>query len=305
MLRRNPRPTRRRFILGAGAGVGVCGVVGCHAFDMAEPDGPPIVREASRVRFAAIGDYGLAGPEVADVAELVRGFDPDFVITLGDNNYPHGRATTLDENVGQYYHDFISSYPGRFGSGADVSRFFPALGNHDWRTPVVAPYREYFSLPGNERYYDVRWGPVHLFALDSDTEEPDGTDGASAQAIWLRDGLARSPAPWRIVYFHHPPYSSGRHGPNRHMQWPFFQWGATLVLSGHDHTYERIEHEGGLYVVNGLGGHPNRYEFRAPQPGSKVRFNDDHGAMRIEASARALELQFVTRSGDVIDTVSL
>lgn len=291
--------------MGAGASVPALALGGCTALDTAEPDGPAVVREASRVRFAAIGDYGLAGPDVASVAELVRGWDPDFVITLGDNNYSHGRATTLDENVGQYFHDFIEGYVGRFGAGSDVSRFFPALGNHDWRTPKVAPYRDYFRLPGNERYYEVRWGPVHLFALDSDTEEPDGCDRGSRQARWLENALAGSIAPWRIVYFHHPPYSSGRHGSSAHMQWPFFEWGASAVLAGHDHTYERIEHDGGLYLVNGLGGHPRRYSFGTPLPGSRLRFNADHGALKIEATATALELQFVTRAGTVIDRVTL
>lgn len=89
------------------------------------------------------------------------------------------------------------------------------------------------------------------------------------------------------------------------MRWPFFDWGATVVLAGHDHTYERIEHAGGLYLVNGLGGHPRRYSFRDPVEGSKLRFNADHGAMRIEATAKALELAFVTRAGTVIDRVTL
>jgi tartrate-resistant acid phosphatase type 5 len=305
VARRGTHPTRRDLLVGAGASLSTLSLLGCSSLDTAEPEGPAVVREASRVRLAAIGDYGSAGPDAASVAELVRGFDPDFVITLGDNNYPHGRATTLDDNVGQYYHDFIAGYVGRYGAGADVARFFPALGNHDWRTPAVAPYRDYFQLPGNERYYDVRWGPVHLFALDSDTEEPDGHEAGSVQAMWLKTRLSESTAPWRIVYFHHPPWSSGRHGSSAHMQWPFFQWGASVVLAGHDHVYERIEHEGGLYLVNGLGGHPSRYSFGAPVPGSKLRFNEDHGAMRIDASATSLELQFVTRAGTVIDEIVL
>jgi tartrate-resistant acid phosphatase type 5 len=296
------REARRRFLLGTLASVPALSACARGPL-VSEPPGPAIVHEADRVRLAAIGDYGVEGDEAADVAALVRRFDPDAVLTLGDNNYPAGRESTLDDNVGRYYHDFIGGYMGRHGAGSDTPRFFPSLGNHDWRTPEVAPFRRYFSLPGIERYYDVRWGPVHLFALDSDTEEPDGCAIDSVQAMWLEEKLATSPAPWRIVYFHHPPYSSGMHGSSAHMRWPFFQWGATLVLAGHDHTYERIETDGGVYIVNGLGGHPNRYPFRSPIPESRMRFRDDHGAMRIDASYERLEVAFVTRAGKVIDEI--
>lgn len=298
------RSGRRRFVLGTLAGI-PSAAIACHRGPLVtEPPGPAIVREASRVRLAAIGDYGIEGEEAASVAALVRELDPDGVLTLGDNNYPAGRESTLDDNVGRYYHDFIGGYAGRHGSGADVPRFFPSLGNHDWRAPEVAPFRSYFSLPGIERYYDVRWGPVHLFALDSDDAEPDGCAVDSAQARWLQQGLAASPAPWRVVYFHHPPYSSGMHGSSEHMRWPFFEWGATIVLSGHDHNYERIETDGGVYIVNGLGGHPTRYPFRRAIPESRMRFRDDHGAMRIEASYDRLEVAFVTRDGRVIDEIA-
>ncbi len=87
--------------------------------------------------------------------------------------------------------------------------FFPTLGNHDWYTNDAQPYLDYFTLPGNERYYDFVWGPVHFFALDSDEHEPDGVNAGSAQAAWLQQGLAASTSPWNIVYTHYPPYSSG------------------------------------------------------------------------------------------------
>src|SRR5205823_2357572 len=79
-------------------------------------------------RFAVISDYGQAGASEQHVADLVHGFNPDFVQTLGDNNYPHGEASTIDINIGQYYHDFIYPYFGSYGSGSttDTNRFFPA-----------------------------------------------------------------------------------------------------------------------------------------------------------------------------------
>ncbi|MCX4246973.1 metallophosphoesterase family protein [Paraliomyxa miuraensis] len=263
--------------------------------------GSPVSHDGSQVRFAVIGDYGLAGPDEAAVAELVASWAPEMIITLGDNNYPNGRADTIDDNVGQYYHAFIHPYAGRYGDGADENRFFPALGNHDWRTHGAWPYLEYFTLPGNERYYEHVWGPVHLFAIDSDREEPDGIDPHSVQGQWLRERLAASHGAWKVVYMHHAPYSSGDHGSSEMLRWPFAQWGADLVLAGHDHHYERLAIDGIVYVVNGLGGNPERYQLRNTLPGSAVRWNGEHGAMVIEASTGRLELRFVTVSGREVD----
>jgi hypothetical protein len=256
------------------------------------------------VRFAAIGDYGLAGDPEADVAALVAGWTVDFVITLGDNNYPGGAADTIDENIGQYYQAYIYPYSGAYGPGADINRFFPSLGNHDWYSAGAQPYLDYFTLPGTERYYDFQWGPAHLFALDSDENELDGFREDSAQAEWLRGRLAASEAPWKIVYFHHAPYSSGPHGPTSWMQWPFEAWGASAVLAGHDHTYERLEEGGLLYIVNGLGGGA-RYDFGAPVEGSQVRYNADWGALLVEATGQSLTFQFITRQDVVVDTYTL
>ncbi|MER3468329.1 MAG: alkaline phosphatase, partial [Thermoflexus sp.] len=234
-------------------------------------------------------------------AALVRGWAPDFIVTTGDNNYPRGEAATIDGNIGPYYHGFIAPYRGRYGPGADRNRFFPALGNHDWESPGARPFRDYFTLPGNERYYDVRWGPVHLFILDSDPREPDGITADSRQARWLRERLQASDAPWRLVVLHHPPYSSGLHGSTPALQWPFARWGAHAVLAGHDHSYERIERDGIVYFVNGLGGHPARYPFRTPVPGSQVRYWARHGALWVEADATTLVFRFITVDGKEID----
>ena len=97
-------------------------------------------------------------------------------------------------------------------------------------------------------------GAVHLFAIDSDGSEPDGNSADSRQAAWLRDTLATSTARWQVVYMHHPPYSSSSHGSAVEMQWPYAQWGAEVVMAGHDHSYERIDADGITYIVNGLGG---------------------------------------------------
>jgi len=256
------------------------------------------------VVFAVIGDYGSGNRTEGVVADLVHTWQPDFIITTGDNNYPDGSEDTIDATIGQFYHDFIYPYAGSFGEGADQNRFFPSLGNHDWMTDDASPYLDYFTLPGNERYYDFTWGPLHLFAVDSDSNEPDGVGRSSKQAEWLQTALAESTLPWKIVYMHHPPYSSGLHGSVTWMRWPFRDWGATAVLAGHDHTYERLLIDGMLYFINGLGG-GNIYPFNERLDGSQVRYNDDYGAMRVEATSKRINFQFITHDGEVIDSYEI
>lgn len=264
-----------------------------------QPTSTPIT-----ITFAVIGDFGENSVGEKDVAALVQGWQPDFVITTGDNNYPRGGADTIDQTIGQYYHQFIAPYKGQYGNGAAENRFFPSLGNHDWQAPNAQPYLDYFTLPGNERYYDFTQGPVHFFAIDSDSNEPDGVSSTSIQANWLKAKLTASQSPWNLVYFHHPPYSSGTHQSTEWMRWPFKAWGASAVLSGHDHTYERLLVDNLPYFVDGLGGGPI-YAFTTVLPGSQVRYNSDYGALRVQASDRQMIFQFFSRKGELIDTYTL
>jgi tartrate-resistant acid phosphatase type 5 len=260
----------------------------------------------SNTRFAVIGDFGDAGSAEEDVANLVHSWNVDFVITLGDNNYPDGQASTIDENIGQYYHQYIYPYVGSYGAGSsDVNRFFPSLGNHDWHTSPPQPHYDYFDLPNNERYYDFVWGDAHFFVIDSDTDEPDGVSENSVQGQWLQNALSTSTSTWQIVYFHHAPYSSSsNHGSQEYMQWPFKEWGADVVMAGHDHTYERLIIDDLLYFVNGLGGR-SKYGFGSPIPGSQVRYNDDYGAMLVESYQDSIVFKFYSRANDLVDTYTL
>ena len=256
---------------------------------------------AAPVTLAVIGDFGTEEPAAYAVAALVASWKPDLVATTGDNNYPVGGADTIDANIGKRYHAFIGSYTGSFGAGSTENRFFPALGNHDWETKGAAPYFEYFSLPGNERYYEVHHGLVDLFVVDSDRREPDVVTYVSAQADWLRDRLKASKAPYRFVFMHHPPYSSGGHGSTKDLQWPYAAWGATVVLAGHDHTYERIVKDGITYVVNGIGGR-ELYPFtRPPVEGSLIRYAKQNGALKITIDETAATFELVTDGGTTID----
>jgi tartrate-resistant acid phosphatase type 5 len=255
--------------------------------------------------FAVIGDYGTGDQKEEQLADLVKSWQPDFIITTGDNNYPLGSEKTIDANIGQFYHEFIYPYEGSYGKGADQNRFFPTLGNHDWETTNANPYLDYFTLPGNERYYDFIWGPVHFFALDSDPREPDGVEVDSSQADWLRERMAASSEPWKIVYMHHPPLVSAIRGSAEWMRWPYDEWGATAVLAGHEHLYERLLRNEVVYFVNGLGGDTIfRFDTKFRE-GSIVHYNAEHGAMRVVASPYKITFLFITQAGEIIDTYEI
>jgi tartrate-resistant acid phosphatase type 5 len=270
---------------------------------------PQLSQPAAALKVAVIGDFGLAGQSEADVAELVHGWNPDFIITTGDNNYPDGAASTIDVNIGQYYHSYIGNYQGSYGPGASTNRFFPSLGNHDWNTTNAQPYLDYFTLPtgspGGERYYQFTWGPLHLFALDSDRHEPHGITADSRQAEWLECAMTASTAPWQLVYMHHPPYSSGpSHGSREEMQWPYKEWGADAVFAGHDHAYERLRVDGLRYFVVGTGG-ASLYPFMDLIAESEFAYDSDYGAMLIEANSTTLSFKFYRRTGELVDSFAI
>ncbi len=257
-------------------------------------------------RFAAIGDYGRWYTDgEALVSQMVHSWNPDFIITLGDNNYEYGADSTIDSNIGQFYHDYIFPYNGNFGQGSPFNRFFPSLGNHDFYSDTARTYLNYFVLPGNERYYDYIRGNCHFFVINSDPIEPDGNTETSAQALWLKNKLAQSNARFKIVYFHHPPFSSGQHGNNADMNWKFKQWGATVVLCGHEHNYERlVDNTGMTYFINGLGGKDWR-EFATIVPESRVRFTGNYGAMLVTSYADSLNLKFIAYPDSVKDDTTI
>ncbi|KUG08772.1 metallophosphoesterase family protein [Solirubrum puertoriconensis] len=148
-------------------------------------------------RFACIGDYGFEGQPLRDVSNMIKSWNPEFIITTGDNNYESGEAATIDRNIGQYFHDYIFPYAGAYGTASPKAenRFFPSIGNHDVYTENGKPYRDFFTLPGNERYYEFTRGNLHFFVLNSDPSEPDGTSSTSVQGQWLKQKMAESKKP--------------------------------------------------------------------------------------------------------------
>lgn len=274
--------------------------------------GTPAPYNPSTYRLAAIGDFGNGSPSAGDVANVISGLNPDAVVTTGDNSYT---AAAIDENIGRFYQGFIGNYRGAYGTGSPVNRFFPSLGNHDYTDGAGLPgYLDYFDIPGpgasgsgrtsHERYYDVVLGPIHVFAVNSNLQEPDGNTADSVQAQWLREGLAASTSPWQVITLHHSPFSSGEHGSDPAMQWPFAEWGADAVLSGHDHDYERLEADGIPYIVTGLGG-VSRYTATTIDPHSELFYGADDGALLVEACAGRLDFSLHTVANGVVDELTV
>ncbi len=289
--------------------------------DGSNDDGNTDVDTTAKMVFGVIGDYGDDDDNSKEVADLIKSWNPNFIATVGDNDYSDGafRGTfdALELSVGQYFQEFIGNYQGLLGPGATENRFFPTPGDHDWGDTCDDPaglddYLRYFTLPSdntnNERYYDYRQGPIHLFSIHSIKDcEPDGTAADSVQGDWVREAAAASDATFKIAYFHNPPYSSGANhiGDGAHMQWPWADWGFDLVLSGDDHIYERIEREGVIYIVNGLGGVDIHGFVDTPVEGSVVRYADNYGAVRVDAFDDRLEVSFINVDGAVIDTFTI
>ena len=269
---------------------------------------PPGAHAGESVVIGSIGDFGVAAYgdgrttfEVA-VANLLKRWDPAIIFTTGDNNYPGGLATTIDANIGQFFHEYIYPYLGTYGGGASSNRFFPCLGNHDWFANGQ-PHVDYFALPGNERYYSYRYGPVEIFIINSNAD-PDGNTSTSVQGRWLQTALAASTARWKLVSLHHPPYSADVNGAaTLEMRWPYAAWGATAVFAGHDHVYARIHTNNIVYFINGLGG--DSIGGFAGASAAAVRYNADYGAMRLEATDTNLIFHFITRGNVIVDTYVL
>ncbi|WP_298768873.1 GEVED domain-containing protein [uncultured Shewanella sp.] len=233
--------------------------------------------------FAAIGDYGDSGSERSDVANLIDSWDPEFIITLGDNDYEYN----YNVSVVPYYGHYISS-------NCTQNRFYPSFGNHDWNG--TNGYDDVFPCTGSQ--YQFTKDNIEFFTINSDSL-------SNSQITWLQTELGNSTATWKVVFFHHPPYSSGAHGNNSFMQLNYADWGADIVLGGHDHSYERIERDGIHYFVNGLGGR-GRYGFdNCCVSGSQKRYNSNYGAMRFDVNGNDMRIRFINRSSSTIDDITL
>jgi predicted phosphodiesterase len=209
-----------------------------------------------RLTFAAVGDTGSGGRKAMAVAQrMARGYEQSpygLVTHLGDLCY-YGRIEQRFDDV------FVRPYRPLIDAGV---RFEVAIGNHDghvhWSDERLEAIDTELRLLGTPaRYYTTTHGPADFFFLDSSAPGLCGP-GASRQLEWLDDSLAASTSQWKIVCLHHPVHSSGTHGPTPGAQQllePILVRRAVdLVLTGHDHHYERTLPQSGVtYVVSGGG----------------------------------------------------
>ena len=245
------------------------------------------------VRFAVIGDSGTgeaAQFEVARQMELYRQkVKFDTVLMLGDNLY--GGDSPRD-----YQRKFEEPYKALLDAGV---KFYASLGNHD---SANERFYKPFNMNG-QRYYSFKLGNATIFALDS-------TYMDSTQLSWLTKQLEAANTPWKICFFHHPLYSDGKfHGSDldlRTQLTPVFKKeGVGLVLSGHEHVYERIlPKDDTYYFVLGNSGQLRYHNVRSSSD-TVVAFDTDRAFMLVEIVNSTLNFQVISRDGRTVDAGSL
>ena len=249
------------------------------------------------IHFFAFGDMGSglsAQNDVAYAMTQMQQKDPaQFILMLGDNIYPLGdiKADHVQKFDKPYAYFIKNKIP-----------FKPALGNHD--VPHELDQIKYFGMPG--RYYSYNVGPAAFFVLDTNKYD-------YSQQVWLEKALQGSQAPWKIVYGHHPIFSSGYHGNNKTLDKglrPLLEkYGVQLYLAGHDHDYERFKPiKGVTYIISGGGGASIRQfaeeEFINPQEESLVKFVKYH-YLSINADDSTLKIDVLDVQNNVLDQVTL
>jgi len=233
-------------------------------------------------RIAVFGDWGAESPNRPLVAEALRKSQArqpfDALLTLGDNFYPSGEPILK----------FLEDLP--------KVRIYPAFGNHD--VPALAKQLKLFGV--ERAYYSFKLQNLEIFVVYSE-------EFTAQQREWLQATLATSTAPWKIVAFHRAIYSSGLHGGNRPLRAAIepllLKYKVPIVLTGHDHDYERLEAKGIAYIVSGGGGAYLR-DFLLVQPGSKVR-KVSLNYLILEASPNRLLMTALNEKNELIDRIEL
>lgn len=232
----------------------------------------------------AAGDIAYCERDGDEATARILQREPGTVAALGDTAYPDGTAS-----------DFARCYDPTWGRVKARTR--PALGNHEYAdSPDAKPYFDYFgpAAHGPGGWYSYELGAWHVVVMNSNCDRIECGPG-SPQERWLRADLERNRRRCTLAYGHHSRFSSGAvHGEAPFME-PFwevlYEHGVEVVLSGHDHIYERfapqtpegrLDRRRGIraFVVGtGGGGH---YELRKrPRPNSEVRDNETYGVLRL------------------------
>ena len=242
------------------------------------------------VKFLAMGDNGTGDSAQFDVAVQMAKwhvkFPFDMAIMLGDNMYGS-----------QEPRDFMLKFEQPYKPLLDAGvKFYASLGNHDDKTNTT--YKHYNM--GGKPYYTYNKKNVRFFVLDSNYLDP-------PQLQWVEQQLKDSKSDWKICYFHHPLYSDGgRHGSEvdfRQMLEPLFvKYGVNVVYSGHDHIYERLKPQKGIYYfVSGAAGQLRKGDLHRSEM-TAAGFDQDQSFMLNEIDGDDLFFQVISRTGKTVDS---
>ena len=244
-----------------------------------------------------IADCKALGP-AAKTANLLEKID-GTVFTLGDDAYENGTP--------KQFADCYAPTWGRF-----KARTRPVVGNHEYGTAFASGYFDYFGAAAGDPtkgYYSYDLGRWHLIVINSNCAQVGGCKAGSPQEQWLRQDLAAHPAPCTIAMWHHPRYSSGEHGDDKSMRdiWQaLYDANADVVLSGHDHDYERFGPQdadsksdparGIRQFVVGTGGR-DLYKWEHKDTDSEVKNNETFGVLKMTLHDDGYEWEFIPVEG--------
>jgi 3',5'-cyclic AMP phosphodiesterase CpdA len=271
----------------------ILGLVGFFVF-VARADEFKFPLQPNSVKFAAIGDMGTGEAPQYEVAARMaterQAFPFDFVIMLGDNIYGGSKPKDFERKFEQPYKALLDT----------GVKFYASLGNHD--NPNERFYK-YFNMNQSD-YYTFKKGNVRFFALNSNYMD-------AKQLAWLRKQLQDAGSnEWKICFFHHPLYSSGKsHGSSielRSLIEPLFiQYGVDAVFSGHDHVYERVKPEKGIYYFTEGSSGQLRPDGLAKTDMTEKGFDSDRTFMLVEIAGDVMYFETLTRAGTVVDSGEL
>jgi hypothetical protein len=248
------------------------------------------LREGS-VRFMVVGDTGTGSDKQQQLADVMvkyrQAFPFDFALMMGDNLYGGESPQDFKTKFEDIYKVLLD----------DQVKFYATLGNHD--TSNQRFYAK-FNMNGEE-YYRFQKGNVAFYSLNSNYMD-------ARQIKWMEEQLSKDTAQWKICFFHHPPYSSGgKHGSEtklREVVEPIFlKYGVNAVFAGHDHFYERIKPQKGIYYfVSGAGGKLREGDVKKGSPLTEKAFDQDMSFMLLEIAGDQMHFQVISRTGETVDS---
>jgi calcineurin-like phosphoesterase family protein len=240
----------------------------------------------------ASGNYPCADPQVAS---LVRGRQPDHLFLLGDIQYQSHTVKNFQENFAPIWSDLIA-----------IAK--PVAGNHEYAEGGARGYYATWVKYPKPGYYsfDINKDWVAVVMNTNDECRFVRCEKGSNQHLWLEAELQKNASRCIVVMSHHPRYSSGVHGSSKFMKDSFdlmTQYGVDVLLSGHDHHYERFDTQPAQFVV-GTGGKDLR-RVRTPVEGSAFLSNKHHGALFMSITDRSASLEFVSTKNVIIDKTTI